>query len=142
LIQTSGRAARNVNGTVIMYADVMTGSMKTAIGETSRRRQLQEAYNVEHGITPQTIIKAIDDVMTSVYERDYMSVPDVAVPAEPFMTQAQIDARIAGLGREMKAAAANLEFERAASIRDDIKKLRARSMGVDDASLLTSPVRE
>jgi len=138
LIQTSGRAARNVHGTVIMYGDVMTESMKTAIGETSRRRQLQEAYNVEHGITPQTIVKAIDDVMTSVYERDYMSVPDVAAPAEPFMTQAQIDARIAGLGRDMKAAAANLEFERAASIRDEIKKLRARSMGVDDPSMLSA----
>src|SRR5476651_2173349 len=77
LIQTSGRAARNVNGRVIMYADKMTDSMRKAIGETGRRRVLQEAYNVEHNITPQSIVRAIDEVMSSVYERDYMMTPDV-----------------------------------------------------------------
>ena len=75
--------------------------------------------------------------MTSVYERDYMGVPSVGDRAEPFMTQAQIDARIAELGREMKNAAANLEFEKAASMRDQIKRLRARSLGVDDPGLLS-----
>src|SRR5476649_2903886 len=86
LIQTSGRAARNVNGRVIMYADKMTDSMRKAIGETGRRRVLQEAYNVEHGITPQSIVKSIDEVMSSVYERDYMMTPAVDA-TETFGTQ-------------------------------------------------------
>jgi excinuclease ABC subunit B len=138
LIQTSGRAARNVHGTVIMYADVMTGSIRTAIAETERRRAIQDAYNREHGITPASIVKAIDEVLTSVYERDYMGVPAVREDAEPYMSLAEIDARILQLNRDMKAAAANLEFEKAASIRDQIKRLRARSLGVDDASVLSS----
>jgi len=136
LIQTSGRAARNVHGTVIMYADVRTGSIEAAIAETERRRAIQEAYNREHGITPASIVKDIDEVLSSVYERDYLSVPSVREAPEPFMTLAQIDARIQQLNRDMKAAAANLEFEKAASIRDEIKRLRARSLGVDDASML------
>ncbi|MCX6539613.1 MAG: excinuclease ABC subunit UvrB [Acidobacteria bacterium] len=137
LIQTSGRASRNVHGRVIMYANRVTDSMKTAISETGRRRQLQEAYNEEHGITPASIVKAIDGGLTSVYERDYMGVPSVGDGGEPYMTQAQIDARIAELGREMKTAAANLEFEKAASMRDQIKRFRARSLGVDDPALLS-----
>jgi excinuclease ABC subunit B len=138
LIQTSGRAARNVHGTVIMYADVMTGSITAAIAETDRRRAIQEAYNLEHGITPASIVKDIDEVLSSVYERDYLAVPSVREAPEPFMTLAEIDARIQQLNRDMKAAAANLEFEKAASIRDEIKRLRARSLGVDDASLFSS----
>src|SRR5471030_354843 len=96
LIQTIGRAARNVRGKVIMYADRHTDSMRKAIGETGRRRVLQEAYNVEHGITPQSIIKSIDEVMSSVYERDYMMTPAVDA-TETFGTQAELDAHIAGL---------------------------------------------
>jgi excinuclease ABC subunit B len=138
LIQTSGRAARNVHGTVIMYANVMTGSIRTAIAETERRRAIQDAYNREHGITPASIVKAIDDVLMSVYERDYMGVPAVREDAEPYMSLAEIDARILQLNRDMKAAAANLEFEKAASVRDQIRRLRARSLGVDDASVLSS----
>ena len=138
LIQTSGRAARNVHGTVIMYADVMTGSIRTAIAETERRRAIQDAYNREHGITPASIVKAIDEVLSSVYERDYMGVPAVQEDAEPYMSLAEIDARILQLNRDMKAAAANLEFEKAASVRDQIRRLRARSLGVDDASVLSS----
>jgi excinuclease ABC subunit B len=136
LIQTSGRAARNVHGTVIMYADVRTGSIEAAIAETDRRRAIQEAYNREHGITPASIVKDIDEVLSSVYERDYLAVPSVRDAPEPFMTLAEIEARIQQLSRDMKAAAANLEFEKAASVRDEIKRLRARSLGVDEASLI------
>jgi excinuclease ABC subunit B len=129
LIQTSGRAARNVNGRVIMYAETMTDSMKSAIAETERRRALQAAYNEEHGITPESVVRAIEDVMSSVYERDY-STPPMREPAETFRTQAEIDAEIARLEREMKSAAANLDFERAAAIRDTLKSLRTRELGL------------
>jgi len=129
LIQTSGRAARNVNGRVIMYAETMTASMKSAIAETERRRVLQAAYNEEHGITPESVVRAIEDVMSSVYERDY-STPALREPAETFRTQAELDAEIARLEREMKSAAANLDFERAASIRDTLKSLRTRDLGL------------
>src|SRR5579864_9649585 len=108
LIQTSGRAARNVNGRVIMYADKETDSMRAAINETGRRRALQEAYNIEHGITPQSIVKQIDDVLSSVYERDYLAPPPVE--AERFRTQAELDAHIAQLQQDMRAAATNLDF--------------------------------
>ena len=129
LIQTSGRAARNVNGRVIMYAETMTQSMKSAIAETERRRALQAAYNEEHGITPESVVRAIEDVMSSVYERDY-STPAVREPADTFRTQAELDAEIARLEREMKSAAANLDFERAATIRDTLKSLRTRELGL------------
>ena len=123
LIQTSGRAARNVNGRVIMYADKVTDSMRTAIGETSRRRAVQEAYNAEHGITPQSIVRAIDEVMSSVYERDYFVQPEPE-GADRFHSQAELDAYIGTLQERMRAAAANLDFEKAASFRDEIKRLR------------------
>jgi excinuclease ABC subunit B len=134
LIQTSGRAARNVNGQVIMYADKVTDSMRTAISETGRRRTLQEAYNTEHGITPQSIVKAIDDVMSSVYERDYMTPAVAHDPTEQFRTQAELDAYIASLQGEMKTAATNLDFEKAASLRDDIKRLRNPELGLPRAA--------
>jgi excinuclease ABC subunit B len=129
LIQTSGRAARNLNGRVIMYADVMTASMKSAIGETERRRALQAAYNAEHGITPESIVRHIDDVFSSVYERDY-STPADRESRETFRTQAELDAEIARLELEMKSAAANLDFERAATLRDSLKALRNRELGL------------
>jgi excinuclease ABC subunit B len=125
LIQTSGRAARNVNGRVIMYADKTTDSMRAAISETSRRRTIQEAYNTEHGITPQSIVKQIDDVMSSVYERDYLTpATTLSDGTEHFKTQAELDQHLAGLREQMKAAAANLDFEKAAALRDNIKRLR------------------
>jgi excinuclease ABC subunit B len=124
LIQTIGRAARNIRGRAILYADVVTDSMRRAIEETDRRRRVQEAYNAEHGITPASIVKNIDDVLTSVYERDYVTVPKAPDEREKFRTQAELDAFIAGLDREMREAAANLEFERAASIRDRLRRLR------------------
>ncbi|MES1254726.1 MAG: excinuclease ABC subunit UvrB, partial [Acidobacteriota bacterium] len=108
LIQTSGRAARNVNGRVIMYADTVTRSMRAAIDETGRRRARQEAYNQEHGITPQSIIKDIDGVLSSVYERDYSVVP--LADTDQFETQADLDAHIGTLQDEMRTAAANLDF--------------------------------
>ena len=124
LIQTAGRAARNVNGRVLMYADTVTDSMRTCINETERRRALQQAYNEEHGITPQSIIKQIDDVMSSVYERDYMTPAEPRDGAKRFKTQAELDEYVAQLQAEMKTAAANLDFEKAAAIRDTIKRLR------------------
>ncbi len=130
LIQTSGRAARNVSGRVIMYAETMTASMKSAISETERRRALQGAYNEEHGITPESVVRAIEDVMSSVYERDYSTAPAIREPRDNFRTQAEIEAEIARLEVEMKSAAANLDFERAASIRDTVKSLRSRELGL------------
>ena len=134
LIQTSGRAARNLDGRVIMYADTVTASMKSAIDETERRRALQAAYNAEHNITPESIVRHIDEVFSSVYERDY-STPAVRDAKEPFRTQAELDAEIARLEREMKSAAANLDFERAASVRDRLKTLRSRDLGLTGSVL-------
>ncbi len=125
LIQTSGRAARNVNGRVFMYADVVTRSMRAALDEMARRRVLQEAYNREHQITPQSIVKEIDDVLSSVYERDYLTVPAVSEKAEKFATRADLEAHMAALQAEMRAAAANLEFERAALLRDKLNALKS-----------------
>ncbi|MGH9410767.1 MAG: helicase-related protein, partial [Vicinamibacterales bacterium] len=130
LIQTVGRAARNVNGRALMYADRVTDSMKHAIGETDRRRQIQEAYNLEHGITPASIVKGIDDVLTSVYERDYVTVATSPDEAAQFRTQGELDAYVAGLQGQMKAAAANLEFEKAAALRDRVKQLKSRELGL------------
>jgi excinuclease ABC subunit B len=128
LIQTSGRAARNINGRVIMYAETVTASMRAAIDETERRRALQAAYNTEHNITPESVVRSIEDVMSSVYERDYMT--PVREPRETFRTQAELDAEISRLEHEMKAAAANLDFERAAALRDSLKALRTRDLGL------------
>ena len=130
LIQTSGRAARNINGRVIMYADRVTDSMRAALAEMGRRRQLQEAYNLEHGITPASIVKDIDGVLSSVYERDYVTVPLVKEPQETFRTREELEAHTAGLETEMRQAAANLEFERAAELRERVKELKQRELGV------------
>jgi excinuclease ABC subunit B len=129
LIQTVGRAARNVNGRAIMYADRVTDSMRLAIDETERRRAIQQAYNHEHGITPASIVKSIDEVMTSVYERDYVTV-GAAGDGETFRTHGELEAFIGQLHQQMKAAAANLEFEKAAALRDRIKQLRTRDLGL------------
>ena len=134
LIQTSGRAARNVNGRVIMYADVMTASMTSAIAEMDRRRVRQAEYNEEHGITPESVVRNIEGVLSSVYERDYSSVPPGRDAREPFRTQAELDAEIGRLELEMKSAAANLDFERAASLRDILKTLRSRELGLTGLS--------
>jgi excinuclease ABC subunit B len=130
LIQTSGRAARNVNGRVLMYADHETNSMRIAISETGRRRTIQAAYNEEHGITPQSIVRAIDEVMSSVYERDYLTPSATIDGTERFHNQQQLDAYLDKLQAQMKAAAANLDFEKAAALRDDIKRLRNPELGL------------
>jgi excinuclease ABC subunit B len=139
LIQTIGRAARHVRGTAILYADTMTESMRQAIAETDRRRAIQEAYNQEHGITPASIVKAIDEVHRSVYDRDYLTVPVEHDPREAFHSEAELRAAVAREEAAMKAAAADLDFERAAALRDRVRKLRnllpgaAGSVGVADA---------
>jgi len=124
LIQTIGRAARHVRGRAILYAAKVTDSMRRAMNETDRRRKVQEAYNLEHGITPASIIKDIDGVMSSVYERDYLTVPAATDGRQSFHSQGDLDRKIAELETGMRAAAANLEFERAASVRDELRKLR------------------
>ncbi len=134
LIQTSGRAARNLNGRVVMYADTVTDSMRAALTEMARRRERQEAWNLEHGITPASVSRDIDGVLSSVYERDYVTVPAAEPPGPTYRTQAEIDERIAALQKEMRAAAANLEFERAATLRDQVRDLRKREIGVAGAS--------
>ena len=132
LIQTSGRAARNVNGMVIMYADKVTDSMRKAITETDRRRERQAAYNIEHNITPESVVRDLDNIMTSVYERDYVNTATQLAkkPDRVFGSKKELESYIASVQREMKLAAANLDFERAASFRDEIKELRNKDLGV------------
>jgi excinuclease ABC subunit B len=130
LIQTFGRAARNINGEVILYADQKTDSMKKAIAETERRRKLQEAYNKKHGITPQTVKKNISDVLHSIYEKDYFT-----VPAEPEIPEAEVKPEelphvIEDLKKQMRKAAERMEFERAAEIRDRIKRLKEKELAL------------
>jgi excinuclease ABC subunit B len=127
LIQTMGRAARNANGMAILYADRVTDSMRRAVGETERRRHIQEEYNREHGITPQTIIKPVEATLVTAYEADYFKVPLELDQIEDY-SPANLEATIARLEAEMRAAAKNLEFERAAELRDRIKYLRGREL--------------
>ena len=124
LIQTIGRAARNVNGIAILYADVMTDSMRRAIGETDRRRKTQVAYNVENGITPQTIVKAIDSNLIKVTEADYITPELGDASGMNDLTPEQRSALMEELERNMRAAAKNFDFETAARFRDRLKALR------------------
>ncbi len=135
LIQTSGRAARNVNGRVLMYAERVTDSMRQCLDETERRRVIQDAYNLEHGITPMSIVKAIDDVRSAVEERDYAAVPDLAATRPRFKTHGERIAYLTKLEGEMKQAAADLDFERAARLRDEIRSLRVADLGLATASV-------
>ncbi len=128
LIQTAGRAARNVEGKVILYADKVTGSMERAMGETGRRRRIQKAYNKEHGITPESIKSSIKDVLSSIYESDYYTVP--AVKEEQSAYDAG-DSDMEALEKEMREAAAALEFELAAKLRDRIKTLKKEKQEAD-----------
>jgi excinuclease ABC subunit B len=135
LIQTIGRAARNVDGRVILYADHVTGSMERAMAETGRRREKQEAYNTEHGITPESIKRQISDIMGSVYERDHVLI-DTGDGKGDFAEAATIghnfEAVLADLESRMREAASDLDFEEAARLRDEIKRLRATELAVSD----------
>jgi len=130
LIQTAGRAARHVNGEVLMYADRVTGSMQEAIAETERRRVAQAVYNTEHGITPETVRKSIRELLDTVPERDYYTVPVPETKEEAPESPAALAARIAELEVAMKEAARRLDFERAAELRDRVKALRRIEIGV------------
>ncbi len=125
LIQTCGRAARNLNGEVLFYADQTTPAMAAAVAETARRRRLQETYNRRHRITPATIKSRIKDILASVYEADYITVPLAAEEQLPYLLAEELPAQINRLKKEMQAAARKLEFERAAALRDRIRALEA-----------------
>jgi excinuclease ABC subunit B len=132
LIQTIGRAARNVRGEVVMYADRETEAMKRAIGETTRRRAIQAAYNKEHGITPATVVKAILDMSPTSGSRDYYAVPKGPPKAGQPAGREALDVvdQLEAMRQEMYAAAENLDFEKAARLRDQIRMLKA-DPGVD-----------
>jgi excinuclease ABC subunit B len=128
LIQTFGRAARHVAGRAILYADAVTASMKGAIEETGRRRKIQQDYNAANGITPQTIIKGIDEALTSVYERDYLDYTRISEDKDIYLSPHKRKKRMDELGKLMKEASAALEFEKAAAYRDELVKLKKREL--------------
>jgi excinuclease ABC subunit B len=129
LIQTIGRAARNVNGRVILYADTITASMKQALDETNRRRELQRAYNAEHGITPQTVKRNITDLGMAAVDADYVTVPIAAEDGAEY-EPGRLPEIVAALEAEMKEAARALEFEKAAQLRDRLLALKDLELGL------------
>jgi excinuclease ABC subunit B len=126
LIQTIGRAARHLEGRAILYADKMTDSMRRAIDETDRRREKQVAYNEENGITPQTVIRGLDDSLATVLKGDYADLTEEDAALPEFGTQAELDSYIANLESDMREAAKKFEFEKAAKLRDIVKDLRTK----------------
>jgi excinuclease ABC subunit B len=134
LIQTIGRAARNAEGRVIMYADRITGSMERALKETDRRRAKQIAYNVEHGITPETIRKNVEDILQGLYQGD-VDMARVTAKVDKPLHGANLEAHLDGLRTEMRKAAENLEFEEAARLRDEVKRLEAVDLAISDDPL-------
>jgi len=134
LIQTIGRAARNAEGRVILYADRITGSMERAMGETERRREKQMAYNLEHGITPQTVKKNVEDILAGLYKGD-VDMNRVTATVDKPMAGQNLQAVLDGLRVDMRKAAENLEFEEAARLRDEVKRLEAVELTIADDPL-------
>jgi excinuclease ABC subunit B len=126
LIQTIGRAARNVNGRAILYGDKITDSMKQAIDETNRRREVQVAYNEEHGITPTSIIRAVDMSLAQILKAEYADLADADESLPEFKNQLELDGYIGNLESDMREAARKFEFEKAAKLRDLVKELRTK----------------
>ncbi|MGA9883881.1 MAG: excinuclease ABC subunit UvrB [Candidatus Acidiferrales bacterium] len=142
LIQSMGRCARHIEGRAILYADTMTDSMRQAIGETNRRRAKQQAYNRENNITPQSVIKSVDMQLAKIVEADYVTVPLDDVAAGEITNEAQLQQVIAQMEAQMRDAAKNFDFERAAALRDRIRSLKQRDLGViaaTDASSIVQP---
>jgi excinuclease ABC subunit B len=141
LIQTIGRAARNIDGRVILYADTMTGSLRTAIEETERRRNKQRTWNEDHDITPQSIRSQIGKVLESVFEQDYVTVAPVKDTGVAEFVGKDLRSSIADLEKRMRTAAADLEFEEAARLRDEIKRLEALDLGLEPPPVASSSLR-
>jgi excinuclease ABC subunit B len=142
LIQTIGRAARNIDGRVILYADTMTRSLRAAIEETDRRRSKQQAWNEAHGITPQSVKKHIGKVLQSVFEQDYVTVAPVADSGVAEFVGKDLNASIAELEKRMRAAAADLEFEEAGRLRDEIRRLEALELGLEPPPVSSASSRK
>jgi excinuclease ABC subunit B len=131
LMQTAGRAARNVEGKVLFYADVETGSIRKTVKETNRRRALQAEYNRANGITPSTIQKKIREILTTVYEEDYYTIPIAAEEGDAYLAPEAVPRKIVKLEKEMLNYAQKYEYEKAAELRDEICKLRERIKNPD-----------
>ncbi|MGH7154787.1 MAG: UvrB/UvrC motif-containing protein, partial [Acetobacteraceae bacterium] len=141
LVQTIGRAARNIDGRVVLYADTMTHSLRRAIEETERRRTKQREWNEQHGITPQSVRKQIGNVLASVFEQDYVTVAPVADAGPTEFVGKDLKASITELEKRMRAAASNLEFEEAARLRDEIRRLEALELGLEPPPVATATLR-